>query len=84
MANLDELRARMDRLGRHLAEAQGRATTDRPGNADIRDIADRHAALSTHLAKTTDADAQVQGEVEALLNAFGHWAEAQDKEFGQG
>lgn len=83
MANLDELRARMDRLGRHLAEAQGRVTADRPGD-DIRDIADRHATLSTHLAGTTAADAQVKGEVEALLDAFDRWAKAKDKEFGQG
>lgn len=83
MANLDELRARMDRLGRHLAEAQGRATANRPGNANIRDLAERHAALSARLAGANDADAQMEGEVDALLDSFGRWAEVQDKEFGQ-
>ncbi len=81
MANLDALRAQMDTLGRHLAEAQSHAATDSAGNADIREIAVRHAALSARLATATDADAQAKGEIEALLNAFARWAAAQDRRF---
>jgi uncharacterized membrane protein len=81
MASLDALRTQMGTLAQHLAEARSRAAAVSSGDADIREIAARHAALSARLATATDADTQVKGEVEALLSAFGRWAADQDRRF---
>jgi hypothetical protein len=83
MAKLAELRARMATLGRHLAEARSHVGANPTDNADIAEMADRHAALDARLAKATDADTHVEGEVEALLDSFGRWAAAQDRKFGR-
>ena len=86
MPSLEELRARMDRLGERLSEIEQGGKPDDAARTNMREIVDRHASLRVRiqsLGPAPSADKEVERQVDELLNAFDRWATQHDKEFGQ-
>lgn len=86
MADLEELRARMDKLGERLSEIEQRGKPDDAARANMREIVDKHAALRARIQSmgpAPSADEETERDVNELLNSFDRWATQHDKEFGQ-